>query len=265
MANGYQIIDILIFAAIAAFFIIRLRSVLGKRTGHSKRQDFDIFDKDKQADKKAKDADAGEEEDKVISLPDRRRSSAEGAEDVPDAGSERQEDIEEDVESWEERGFKKAGIDSPSPALSAGLREIRSLDKNFDIKGFVEGARAAFDIIVAAYAQGDTRALRPLLSNDVYGDFSSAIEARKKAGETLETTLVGIDHAEILEAQVQSRTAFVTVKFISQQINVVRDSQGKVVDGDPDQMAQVTDIWTFARNTRSRDPNWTLVATRSEN
>jgi predicted lipid-binding transport protein (Tim44 family) len=235
MANGYHIIDILIFAAIAAFFIIRLRSVLGKRSGHSKRPDFDLFEKDKSKDKTAEKKGGEEDEEKVVSLPDRRRESEDWDERSREkAAAEEAADLEEEAEeeAWEERGFKTPGGESTSqsPALVSGLREIRSLDKNFEIKGFLEGARAAFDIVVAAYAQGDTRALRPLLSNDVFGDFSSAIESRKKAGETLETTLVGIDQAEVLEAQVQSRTAFVTVKFVSQQVNVVRDPNGKVVE-----------------------------------
>ena len=87
----------------------------------------------------------------------------------------------------------------------------------------------------------------------------------KESGEALETTMIGVNEAEIIEAELQGRTAFVTVKFVSEQINVTRDAKGEVVDGDPNQVASITDIWTFARNTRSRDPNWTLVATRSSN
>ena len=93
--------------------------------------------------------------------------------------------------------------------------------------------------------------------------FAGAINEREDANETLETTMVGISHAEIIEAELQQKTAFVTVKFISEQVNVTRDADGEVVDGDPNHVAKITDIWTFARNTRSRDPNWTLVATRS--
>ena len=89
--------------------------------------------------------------------------------------------------------------------------------------------------------------------------------AREQNGETLETTLVGVNDSEIIEAELQGRTAFVTVKFVSEQINVTRDTEGNVVDGDPNTVSSITDIWTFARNTRSRDPNWTLVATRSSN
>ena len=102
-------------------------------------------------------------------------------------------------------------------------------------------------------------------ANDVYDDFAGAIKQREDAKETLETTLIGITSAELIEADLRQKTAFVTVKFISEQVNVTRDTEGRIVDGDPNHVAKVTDIWTFARNTRSRDPNWALVATRSPN
>jgi predicted lipid-binding transport protein (Tim44 family) len=104
-----------------------------------------------------------------------------------------------------------------------------------------------------------------LLSNDVYEDFAGAIKTRVEAGDTLETTVIGVKEVELIEAELQGRTAFATIKFVSEQINVTRDASGEVVDGDPNHVASITDIWTFARNTRSRDPNWTLVATRSSN
>jgi predicted lipid-binding transport protein (Tim44 family) len=99
----------------------------------------------------------------------------------------------------------------------------------------------------------------------VFERFKAAIDQRRKAGETLSTTLVGIKSAEIIEASLQDRTASTTVKFVSEQVNVTTDAAGKVVDGDASQVTTVTDIWTFARNTRMRDPNWSLVATRSPN
>jgi len=232
MGNGFQFLDIIIFAAIAAFLVLRLRGVLGKRTGQEQRSKYDPFRKDK-AEESAK--------EKVIHLPDRGRvGSDEGAAGPP-------------------------GEAEPETPLAAGLTQIKLADRGFDVDGFATGAKAAFEMIVAAFAKGDTRALRPLLSNDVYEDFASAIKARKDANEVLETTLVGIAEAEIIEAELQGRTAFVTIKFVTEQINVTRDADGKVVDGDENHVAKITDIWTFARNTRSRDPNWTLVATRSPN
>jgi len=105
--------------------------------------------------------------------------------------------------------------------------------------------------------------LRPLLSDDVYERFAEAIRHRLEAKETLETHLVAIKAAEIDEAEINGRTAFITVKFVSDQINVTRAADGKILDGEPDHVAEKTDFWTFARNTRSQDPNWLLVATRS--
>jgi predicted lipid-binding transport protein (Tim44 family) len=81
----------------------------------------------------------------------------------------------------------------------------------------------------------------------------------------MEMTLVGIQSSEIIEASMDGRVAFVTVKFVSEQIEVTRDTAGDVIEGDPSRVTTVTDIWTFARNTRSRNPNWTLVATEAPN
>lgn len=231
MSDGFQFLDIILFAAVAAFFVFRLRGVLGKRMGHDKPSD--PFRK----------RPAESDNDKVISLPDRNKADSEGdsEEAIPTAGEE-----------------PAAGT-----PLEAGLMQIKLADKSFDEEAFIGGARAAFEMIIGTFANGDAKALRPLLSNDVYGDFAGAITERRAAGHTLETTLVGINEAEIVEAELQARTAFVTVKFISEQINVVRDKKGEVVEGDPTGVTKITDVWTFARNTRSRDPNWTLVATRS--
>ncbi len=235
MGDG-SFLEILVFAAIAAFLVFRLRSVLGKRTGHQEPPKYDPFRKDK--------AEEGGQ-DKVIQLPDRA------------AGGDAEAGEAEPVSAEE---MAAAG----SPA-AAGITQIKLADRNFEPDGFTTGAKVAFEMVVAAFAQGDSRALRPLLSNDVYEDFTSAIKAREEANETLETTLVGINEAEIIEAELQGKTAFVTIKFVSEQVNVTRDAKGEVVDGDESHVATITDIWTFARNTRSRDPNWTLVATRSSN
>ena len=161
-----------------------------------------------------------------------------------------------------ERGKAEVG---PAGTLAESLRQIAAADPAFTPESFLEGAKTAFSWIVEAFAKGDTKSLRPLLNDDVFSNFSAAIEGRSTAGETLETALVGIKSAEILEARIQSRAAFVTVKFVSEQVNVTRNSKGEVIDGDPVRVVTVTDIWTFARDTRSRDPNWSLVATRSSN
>ena len=120
-------------------------------------------------------------------------------------------------------------------------------------------------MIVHAFAAADTATLRHLLNDEVFANFNGAIEERRKAGHTLSTTLVGIRSLDIIEADLQNHNAVVTAKIVSDQIKVTQDAQGKTVEGDPTAVATITNIWTFSRNTRSRDPNWTLVATRSQN
>jgi len=221
MDGGYALFDILIFAAIAAFLIFRLRSVLGRRTGNERPP-------------RPLGRGRGEERaenENVISLPEREAHG-------------------------------DAVAETP---LDAGLTQIQIADNNFDPEEFLVGARVAFEMVVSSFAKGDKEALRPLLSDEVFDNFAHAIDNRERRGETLETTLVGIKDATIIEARLESRIAFVTVRFVTDQINVTTSVHGEVIEGDADHVARVTDIWTFARNTRSRDPNWALVETRTEN
>ena len=231
MGDGIQFLDIILFAAIAAFLVLRLRSVLGRRSGNEQGRKYDPF-------RKRGAEDAGE--DKVISLPDRGAQA-------------------------ESQGAGQGAEGAEGSPLEQGLTQIKMADRSFEPESFVGGAKVAFEMIITAFAGGDTKTLRPLLSNDVFEDFSGAIKTRIDNDETLESTLVGFTESDIIEAELQGKTAFVTIKFVSEQINVTRDAKGEVVDGDPGGVATVTDIWTFARNTRSRDPNWTLVATGSSN
>jgi predicted lipid-binding transport protein (Tim44 family) len=227
-------IGIIILAMVAVFLVARLYKVLGRRTGHERRRD--PF---------AGAANDDQRRDTVAPLADRTRPAR--ADDAVATSA----------------GARPAGT-APGP-LQAGVSRIRSADPQFDPATFVAGARTAFEWIVNAFAAGDTASLRPLLNDEVFDNFNSAIKARQQAKETLQTTLVGITSAEIIEADLQGRNAVVTVKIVSDQINVTRDAEGKVVEGDPSAVTAVTDIWTFARNTRSRDLNWTLIATRSPN
>lgn len=247
MGGGFQFLDILFFGAIAVFLVFRLRSVLGKRIGTEQKDARRYADyrlnPDKTGDKPANDT--TRDDDKVVALPDRTANNDRGAKpgEVPEPMTET----------------------TPVGLLESGLARIKAVDPDFSKDGFLAGAKAAFEMIVSAYAAGDVGALRPLLSNEVFERFKSAIDQRRKAGEILSTTLVGIKSAEIIEASLQDRIANVTVKFVSEQVNVTTDASGKAVDGDASQVTTVTDIWTFARNTRARDPNWSLVATRSPN
>lgn len=246
MGEGFQFFDIILFAAIAAFLVLRLRSVLGKRTGHQERPTHDPFQQAQQK-QQERTGEAGSDRDKVIPMPDRNTRTESGS---GEAGEVTDSDL-------------KAAAEKAETPLSAGLTQIKLADRDFDEAQFLEGAKGAFEMVVSAFAQGDRETLRQLLADDVYRDFESAITEREHAGQKLETTVVNIRQADIIEAELQNRTAFVTVKFVSEQINLLRDQQGETIEGDAEHVADVTDIWTFARNTRSRDPNWVLVATRS--
>lgn len=220
MGSGYQYIDILLFAAIAGFLVLRLRSVLGRRTGTERRRD--------------------------PFAPPRPPLAPQGI--APPAAG----------------GKVIEGTAVAVPAGSpGGLAAIKAADPGFSEAAFLTGARAAFEIIVNAFGAGDTAALKPLLSPDVFQRFEQAIRSRVAAKETVQNTLVTMKPPEIESAQIEGGTALVTVKFISEQSNVTRDAAGKIIDGDPERVVEHCDYWTFARALRSRDPNWTLVATHS--
>jgi predicted lipid-binding transport protein (Tim44 family) len=153
-----------------------------------------------------------------------------------------------------------APITAPDP-LSAGLAEIGRADPAFRPETFLGGARHAFELIVKSFAENDTVTLRPLLSDDVYDTFAEAIRHRLGAKETLATTITRLADPRLVEARLDGRTALITVKFQSTQISVTRDAEGRLLEGHPDHPVDRIDFWTFSRNTRSTDPNWTLVAT----
>lgn len=147
--------------------------------------------------------------------------------------------------------------------VAAGLVQIQTADPNFDPDGFLVGAKGAFEMIVGAFAEGRVEDIRPFLGAEVYALFAQAVADREAAGEKMETQLVSIRKATINEAAMKGRDAVVSVEFVTEQVNVVRDAEDKVVDGDPNAIVTLTDIWTFSRDVRSGDPNWKLMVTRS--
>jgi predicted lipid-binding transport protein (Tim44 family) len=155
------------------------------------------------------------------------------------------------------------GLAEPGTPLAQGLDAIASQDSSFDPRHFLSGARSAYEMIVMAFANGDRRTLRDLLSAEVYDSFENVIKDREKHEQKTETRFVSIDKAELVSAEVRDRTAQLTVRFVSQMISVTRDKAGTIVDGNPDKVADITDVWTFARDITSRDPNWKLVGTGS--
>lgn len=223
---GDQFLEIIFFAVLAVFIILRLRSVLGRRTGNERPPSKTIVHSRTRQD----------DDDNVVSLPERQRP----AEPVDAAPAE-------------------------TSGGRGGVREVRAIDPGFDANEFLGGARTAYDMVLSSFATGDTDTLRALLDDDVYTNFQRAIADRESRGETLETTLVAIKSADLVEARAVGRMAEVTVKFVAELVNVTRGNDGEIVSGDPRAVQNVTDFWTFARDVRSSDPNWKLIATRSEN
>ena len=156
-----------------------------------------------------------------------------------------------------------AGIADAGSVVAAGLDAIARQDKSFDAKHFIAGARAAYEVIVTAFAEGDRRTLKNLLSRDVYDGFEMTIRDREGTGETTESRFVSIDKSDITDAELRGRTAQITIRFVSQLVSATRDRNGNVIDGSPDKVTDVTDVWTFARDLSLRDPNWNLVATEA--
>lgn len=218
MGGDFHSLDIVFFAIVAVFIVLRLRSVLGRRTGNERPpQQWETP--------------RGTQADNVIDIASARKP------------------VEDDL---------------PPGPLGAGVASIRAADSSFALNEFLNGARMAFEMIVEAYAAGDTKALRPLLADSVYGPFCRAIEDRRKKGEEWVTELMGIRKVDAVDARMVGTVAEVTVRFVSEQVNTVRDTEGRILEGDPNRIITVTDVWTFSRDTRSKDPNWQLSATRSD-
>lgn len=152
----------------------------------------------------------------------------------------------------------------PATPLARGLADVKSADRNFDADHFIAGARHAYELIVVAFAAGDRGTLRPLLSNEVYAAFDGVIAGRAERKEKVSFTFVGFKDVSITHAELKNRMAEISVTFQAQFISATSDATGTVIEGDPKSVRDVSDVWTFTRDTRSSDPNWTLVATHGE-
>ena len=228
----------IIFLALAVFIFLRLRSVLGQRTGRE-RPPYDPY--------AARDAVRSPATDKVVTLPPR---PAEPAPSRP-------------VEVAPPAADRWKGVAETGSSVASGLDAIVAADPTFDAKHFITGARAAYEMIVTAFAEGDRRQLRSLLSREVFDGFDAAITEREGRGETAETRFVSIDGSTITAAEVRARAAQITLRFVSKLVSATRDRSGNVIDGNAEKVTDVTDVWTFARDVSSRDPNWKVVATEA--
>ena len=156
------------------------------------------------------------------------------------------------------------GVAEPNSAVWSGLDAIAGADRGFTPQGFLSGARVAYDMVVHAFAAGDSATLRNLMTPEAFANFDNAIRARAAAGQTMTTTVVSIDEATIVGAQLIGSVAQLRVRFAAKLASVTRDAEGAAVEGSPNTVADHIDVWTFARDIHSRDPNWQLTATESE-
>lgn len=224
-----------IFFLVAAVVIfLQLRNVLGRRTGNEKPP-FDPYSR-RESTESVPTPDRG----KVVTLP--RRDGSEG-EDGP---------------------YAQVDAFTPAGPLNQSLRRVVDGDPSFSPNEFVNGAKLAYEMIVVAFADGDRKTLKNLLSREVYEGFDAAISERESKGEVVKSNFVGIEKADIVSAEVKDQEVNITIRIISQLISATYDKDGNLIDGDAEAVAEVNDIWTFARDVRSRDPNWKLIATESE-
>jgi len=226
----FDLTNILLLAVAVAVFL-RLRSVLGRRTGDEETR-LENYPRET----------APAARDNVVPLPrsDQRPGGA------PQAGP-----------SVDERLGSLPEDNQARPAL----RQIATVDPSFDTASFVNGAKVAYESIITAYAKGDRETLRHLLSPEVFDSFNVVITDRESRGETGEFSFVGLGAADIIDANLSNRIAQIKMRFVSDLVTATRDKHGNVVDGDDKAVRQVTDIWTFARDVASPNPNWQLVAT----
>jgi predicted lipid-binding transport protein (Tim44 family) len=223
----------IIFMIIAVVIFMRLGSVLGRRTGNEPTP----FEPRVKPPTSARN-------DNIVALPARDRASAAPAEAAPDV----------------QPLSRYAPAGTP---LHDGLVALAKASPDFDAEHFLTGAKAAYEMVVTAFAQGDRATLKNLLASDVYDGFVGAIAEREKKEQKAELTFVGIEDIKMTAAELDGKVARISLRFTAELISCTRDKDGKVVDGDATDVQTIRDAWTFARDVSSRDPNWKLVATEA--
>ena len=222
--NG--IVEIVILAMVAAFLGLRLYSVLGRRAEH------------------------GEE---PIQGPAHRPEALPGRSTPPRS----------DARTDERTPARPAKLDQPNfgPTAESGIRAIVAVDRRFDLGQFLDGAKGAYGMVLEAFWRGDRDELRQLCDSDVYEGFAAAIDARAAAGEELDNRLIRIEEATIDGADYSAPFARIRVRFVADIASVTRDAEGQVIAGSLDDAIETRDVWTFVRDTTSRDPDWLLDET----
>ena len=212
-------IQLLVLAAIAVFLILRLKNVLGTRTGFEKSAE-------------------------VSEKPERPSGPAfEVIEGGPDL----------DITDHAPEGSDTA----------LALAEMKRVEPAFSVSEFLSGARGAYEWILMGFERGEMEELRPFLETDVYESFAAVVEQREQQGLTIEAEFVGVREMSLNEATFDpdTRKAELTVRFVGELTSVVKNAEGEVIEGSATAVKRQKDIWTFAREMGSDDPNWLLVAT----
>ena len=222
-----------IFALVALFVAFKLRSVLGVRN------------------------DAGRPGGGFLAPLRRTLGPQSPAVAPPDATASGAASPAPAIDRWK-------GVAEPDTPAWRGLDTIAAADSSFSPQVFLSGARVAYEMVVHAFAASDSATLRGMMAPEAFANFDNAIRARTAAGQSMTTTVVSIDSASIVGAQLVGATAQLSVRFAAKLASVIRDASGEVAGGSPNAVEDHIDVWTFARDVRSRDPNWTLTATESE-
>ncbi len=243
--DGSQSSIVTLFFLVAAVLVfLKLRSVLGRRTGDETAR-FERY----RAERAAAEAHAAKADSKIVTLPRR----------------EREQPAEQPIaqETDADRMQRMTQFAGGNATLAQGLIAISAADRAFEPTDFLRGSKAAYETIVNAFAEGNRATLKDLLSPEVLQGFSAALDDRGARKETIEQSFVGIKGAEVTHAELQGRVAHVTVRFVSDLISATRNAAGEVINGDPKRIKEVTDLWTFVRNVGASTPNWHLDSTQA--
>lgn len=221
MSESFQYGDIIFLGLIALFIVLRLRSMLGRDDGTDKKEVW-------------KNATRLMPEDKVMQFP---------------LNPAIRKPVPEEIST------------ETDPVVAQGLKAIREADASFSTTDFIHGAKIAFEWVVDAFARSDKDKLRMVLSEERFAHFAEEIDRRASDEHKYQSTLVAVISADITEAELAGTTARITIQFTTEQVNIVRDRDNTLISGNPNEIERLLDIWTFERDTRSRDPNWKITAT----
>lgn len=225
--------DLILYALVAVVLVFWLRNTLGTRHGEERQRDNPLTRTPDQ------DQAPASERGRVI--------------DITDA----------ETEAAPSRSMSFPGLDIRKEAVP-GLLELIKYDRNFDPYRFIQGAKDAFPLIIEAFAKGDTETLYDLLAPKIYKSFTDVIDARNLRGETISSEIHSVRKVEILEARLVGRMAYITLRITADETCVIRDAQNTIISGNPDRVTELTDVWTFGRDTSSKEPTWLVYETRDD-